>query len=72
MFYGSWVRKHLINPSYWYPHLNNPIYLKAMLNQVQSPTHLKLKWEGSQWIIKNKVFPTPDNLQLTIALQDTQ
>ena len=57
MFYGSFVRIHLEDSSYWYPHLQNPVYLKAMLNKIISPTHLKIKWNGEAWIISKKIFP---------------
>ncbi len=56
MFYGSFVRQHVENSSSWYPHLQNPIYLKAMLAHIKAPNRLKLKWTGSEWVIQKKLF----------------
>ncbi len=61
VFYGNFVKKHLTDSSFWYPHLQDPMYLKAMLNHIKSPTHLKIKWDGEKWIMSKKVFPVLDN-----------
>ncbi len=61
VFYGRFVKQHLGDSSFWYPHLQNPIYLKAMLNHIISPTHLKLKWDGVAWALGSKIFTNSDN-----------
>lgn len=63
MFYGLFVKKHIKDSSFWYPHLQNPVYLKAMLQHIESPTELLLKLDGGQWKIKDKLFPNQDNAQ---------
>lgn len=56
VFYGKFVKESVDNSSYWYPHLQNPVYLKAMLSEIKAPTHLRLKWNGDLWVILKKVF----------------
>ena len=63
VFYGQFVRLHLEDSSFWYPNLQNPVYLKAMLNHIKSPTHLKLKWDSLAWKIAKKVFLAQDTIQ---------
>jgi DNA repair protein RadD len=63
IFWGNFVKKHLVESSFWYPHLKNPIYLKAMLQHVQPPVRLKLKWDSKNWKIMQKFFPEPDSPQ---------
>ena len=60
MFYGNFVKSHVDNSSYWYPYLQNSIYLKAMLQHIKPPSHLKLKWDGEEWKIQKKVFQALD------------
>lgn len=66
MFYGNFIKQHLDNSSYWYPHLQNPIYLKAMLSHIKAPSHLKLRWSGDSWVIVKKVFLMQDNPQCIV------
>lgn len=64
IFYGQFVRHHIEDSSYWYPNLQNPMYLKAMLNHIKSPIRLKLKKGEKGWSIQKKVFQ--DSLQCTL------
>lgn len=63
MFYGQFIRHHLEESSYWYPHLKNPIYLKAMLQHIKSPIRLKIKKNKNELIIYKKIFTEKDTIQ---------
>jgi len=56
VFYGAFVSKHMTDSSKWYPHLHNPIYLKAMVNKARPPIKLKLKLVDGKWVLYKKVF----------------
>ncbi|MFB1501519.1 DEAD/DEAH box helicase family protein [Thiocapsa sp. N5-Cardenillas] len=56
VFYGAFVSKHMTDSSKWYPHLHNPIYLKAVVNRANPPIKLKLKLVDGKWVIYKKVF----------------
>jgi len=58
MFYGSFVKKHVKRSSDYYPYLQNMIYMRAMLNDIEIPAHLKIVGKD----IKGKVFAELDNL----------
>jgi DNA repair protein RadD len=63
MFYGQFVKKHVQNSSAFYPHLNNLIYVRAMLNYIESP--LQLVIENKK--IKKKVFKSEEATQAIVA-----
>lgn len=72
VFYAKFVKQHLKDSSFWYPHLQNPIYLKSMLQKIISPQKLRLKWDKDSWIIAKKLFnenntgPVPCNPQQSL------
>jgi DNA repair protein RadD len=64
VFYGQFVKPCVKNSSFWYPHLQNPIYLKSMLNQIQAPDRLIIKKKDHHWIVVKKIYQEQDNQEL--------
>ena len=56
IFYGQFVKYHLEDSSYWYQHLKNPIYLRAMLHHIKTPVRLKLNVKADGVTIQKKIF----------------
>ncbi|MGE4118931.1 MAG: DEAD/DEAH box helicase [Candidatus Nitrosocosmicus sp.] len=56
LFYGKFVKECVPNASETYPHLNNPIYLKKMLERIVTPRELTLKFDGNKWSIWKRHF----------------
>jgi len=56
LFYGKFVKDSVPNPSFWYPHLQNNVYLKAMLQYIRTPTTIILRYDNLKWSIWKKEF----------------
>jgi DNA repair protein RadD len=67
-FYGTFVKKHVNRSSGFYPHLQNLVYMRAMLNEIETPIQLKVLGKD----IKAKVFPEPDTSKSPDALLQIQ
>ena len=55
-FYAVFVKQHCSDASFWYPHLQNYIYLQQLITKFNNPTHLLLGWSGREWSVKKKIF----------------
>lgn len=59
IFYTKFVKLHLRDASFWYPHLTKSTYLQTMTTKAMTPTHLVLKWNNNEWKIFKRIFPAP-------------
>jgi len=56
VFYGQFVRKHCVNPSDWYLHLDNRTKIEEMLQVACIPHKIVVKREDNKYNIKKKIF----------------
>lgn len=57
LFYGKFVKEHVLDASAWYPYLQNSAYIKALLDHVRTPTSFVLRYDGNKWAIWRREFP---------------
>lgn len=56
IFYGSWVKHMLDNPSQYYPVLNSINHLRKMLESVNTPNSLECTFSGNRYRINKRIF----------------
>jgi DNA repair protein RadD len=56
VFYGQFIKKHCNTPSDWYPHISERSKMEQMLEHVNTPSKIMLKFDNTGYRIKRKVF----------------
>ena len=56
IFYGQFVRKHVLNSSRWYPFIQYRTHVEKMLQDVMTPDRLLLSVNEHGSLIKKKYF----------------
>jgi DNA repair protein RadD len=56
VFYGQFIKKHCNKPSEWYPYMSIRSKMEQMLEHVNIPSKIMLKFDNSGYRIKQKVF----------------